>query len=57
MKRRDLLRALTAAGFSLIRSQGPHDVYAKGALRIAVPRHREIKENLARAILGDAGLR
>ena len=56
MKRRDLLRRLAAAGFVLIRSRGPHDVFGRGDLRIAVPRHSEIKEYLARKILRDAGI-
>ncbi len=46
MKRRDLLRRLAAAGFVLGRSD----------LRIAVPRHAEIKEHLARKILKEAGV-
>ena len=53
---RDLIRRLSAAGFILIRSRGPHDVFGRGTLRIAVPRHSEIKENLARKILRDADL-
>ena len=40
----------------LTRTKGPHDVFGRGDLRIAVPRHREIKENLARKILKDAGI-
>jgi mRNA interferase HicA len=55
MKRRDLIRRLQEAGFSLLRSKGPHDVYGRGTQRIPVPRHREIKEYLARKILRDAG--
>ena len=56
MKRRDLVRRLHAAGFAVVRSRGPHDVFGRGSLRIAVPRHKEIKEHLARQILRDAGL-
>jgi mRNA interferase HicA len=56
VKRRDLVRRLQAAGFVLVRSRGPHDVFGRGALRIAVPRHKEVKEHLARQILRDAGL-
>jgi predicted RNA binding protein YcfA (HicA-like mRNA interferase family) len=56
VKRRDLVRRLLAAGFVLIRSRGPHDVYGRDALRIAVPRHTEIKEYLARKILREAGI-
>ena len=56
MKRRALVRRLSAAGFVRVRSKGPHDVFGRGTLRIAVPRHREIKEYLARKILKEAGL-
>ena len=56
MKRRDLVKQLKAAGFVLVRTKGPHDVLARRDLRLAVPRHREIKEYLARRILSDAGL-
>jgi predicted RNA binding protein YcfA (HicA-like mRNA interferase family) len=57
VKRRELVRLLLAAGFVLVRSRGPHDVFGKEALRIAVPRHIEIKEHLARKILREAGIR
>jgi len=56
VKRRDLVKQLKAAGFVLVRTKGPHDVLARRDLRLAVPRHREIKEYLARRILSDAGL-
>ena len=56
MKRRDLLQKLTAAGFVPACTKGPHDVFRRGDLAIAVPRHREIKEYLARKILKEAGL-
>jgi len=50
MKRRDLIRRLQSAGFSLLRSTGPHDVYGRRSQRIPAPRHKEIKEYLARKI-------
>jgi len=56
VKRRDLVRKLSAVGFVRVRTKGPHDVFSRGNLRIAVPRHREIKEYLARKILKEAGL-
>ena len=53
MKRVDLIRSLEAAGCVLIRHGGRHDWYRNRATGIAqpVPRHREIKETLARRIL------
>ncbi len=57
MKRRDLVRALVKAGYVLARSTGKHDWYVRGkGDAIPVPRHREIKEPLARAILRQAGV-
>jgi len=56
MKRRDLIRLLREAGFSLVRRGGNHDIFGRDALRIPVPRHREVNELTARAVLRQAGL-
>lgn len=56
MKRRDLVRPPAAAWFVVVRTNGPHDVFGRGHLRIAVPRHTEVKEHLARKILKEAGI-
>jgi predicted RNA binding protein YcfA (HicA-like mRNA interferase family) len=53
MKRIDLIREIEARGCVLIRHGGRHDWYQNqesGACQ-PVPRHREIKEYLARHIL------
>jgi len=53
MKRSDLIRELEQRGCRLIRHGGKHDWYQNprtGACQ-PVPRHREIKEHLARNIL------
>ncbi|HXI11781.1 MAG TPA: type II toxin-antitoxin system HicA family toxin [Thermoanaerobaculia bacterium] len=42
---------LTECGWRFLRSGGEHDVWTDGERQEAVPRHREINENLARAIL------
>ncbi len=56
MKRRDLVKRLEAAGYRMVRDDGNHTIYAKaGSAPIPVPRHREINENLAKAILRAAG--
>lgn len=57
MKRRDLIRLLEQNGWRLKRQDGRHDVYAKGADREAIPRHREVDESLARAIIRRWGLK
>lgn len=55
MKRRDLVGRLEEAGCQLPRSSGPHDVYAHAdGRKVSVPRHRELPEGLARAILRQA---
>jgi predicted RNA binding protein YcfA (HicA-like mRNA interferase family) len=53
MKRVDLIKALEAAGCALVRHGGRHDWYRNPNTGVSqpVPRHREIKEPLARHIL------
>jgi predicted RNA binding protein YcfA (HicA-like mRNA interferase family) len=57
MKRADLIRALEDAGCVLIRHGGKHDWYRNPSTGVAqpVPRHREIKEFLAKNILKKLG--
>ncbi|MFC7338289.1 type II toxin-antitoxin system HicA family toxin [Haloferula chungangensis] len=53
MKRADLLKKLADLGCELIRHGGKHDWYQNkktGACQ-PIPRHREIKEYLARSII------
>ncbi len=51
MKRRDLVKLLEANGWKLLRCGGSHDVYTNGDKCEIIPRHSEIKENLAKAII------
>lgn len=51
MKRRDLIKKLEAGGFVFVRNGGNHDVYSRGKDKAIIPRHKEINENLAKAIL------
>jgi predicted RNA binding protein YcfA (HicA-like mRNA interferase family) len=53
MKRKELIRRLTAAGCVFVRPGGCHDLFLnpKTGKRQPVPRHTEIDENLARHIL------
>lgn len=55
MKRRDLERRLRDLGWMLCRQGGKHDVWPKGERELVVPRHPEINEYPAKAILRDAG--
>jgi mRNA interferase HicA len=58
MKRRDLLRHLSANGCALIREGGSHSWWHNVASnkRSAVPRHSEINDHLARKICKDLGV-
>ena len=51
VKRRDLIRQLEALGFVFERHGGNHDVYRRGTDIEQIPRHNEINERLAKAIL------
>jgi mRNA interferase HicA len=53
MKRVDLIRTIEGFGCVLVRHGGKHDWYRNPVTGISqpVPRHREIKEGLARHII------
>ena len=53
MKRRDLIQKIQAMGCRLIRHGGKHDWYQNPQTGMAqpVPRHREVREFVARSIL------
>lgn len=51
MKQKDLIKKLLSAGFSFERHRGNHDIYRRGLEIEQVPRHKEINEKLAKAIL------
>lgn len=57
MKRRDLIKLLEQNGWWFKRDGGDHDIYTDGKNREAVPRHREIDEGLAKAIIKRRGLK
>jgi len=56
MKRRELEKRLHRIGWKLTRHGGDHDVWAHPDHRrlVYVPRHREVHERLAKAILAEA---
>ncbi len=56
MKRRILIKLLEEGGFVFERHGGNHDVYVRGEEREEIPRHKEINERLAKAILKRRGL-
>jgi mRNA interferase HicA len=62
VKRVDLIRKITAAAanagteFALVREGGSHTVFRYGSQNVVIPRHREINEQTARAILRDLSI-
>lgn len=60
MKRRDLIKALAdiaeekGVAFVWVREGGSHSVYRFGSANVAIPRHADINERLARAIIREA---
>lgn len=56
MKQRKLVKKLEDGGFVFERHGSNHDVYVRGSEREEVPRHKEINEKLAKAILKRRGL-
>ena len=57
MKRKDLIALLEKNGWKFERQGGGHEVYAKGKEIETIPRHREINELLAKAIIKRRGLK
>lgn len=56
MKRTDLIKKLEDIGFVFERHGGNHDIYIKENTKETIPRHKEIDERLAKAILKRNGL-
>lgn len=56
MKRRELEKKLKKAGWRFLRSGADHDIWTNGKDIEPIPRHNEINERLAKAILKKRGL-
>lgn len=54
MKRRELEKRLQKLGWKLDRHGRKHDIWTCGEREIAIPRHSEINEYTAKAILKEA---
>lgn len=57
MKQKDLIKLLEQNGWYKVREGGNHMVYTNGKEIEAVPRHKEIAEVLAKAIIKRRGLK
>lgn len=57
MKRKDLVKLLESNGWYLLRNGANHDIYTNGQKSEPIPRHSEIKEQLAKSIIRRQGLK
>ena len=57
MRRRDLIKKLESNGWYLERNGANHDIYRNGNNTEMIPRHSEIKEQMAKAIIKKWGLK
>jgi predicted RNA binding protein YcfA (HicA-like mRNA interferase family) len=53
---REVVKALTKAGFQVERQKGSHLILLKNELIVVVPKHEQIKKGLLLAIIEEAGL-
>lgn len=51
MKRKDLVKLFEKNGWKLLREGGNHSVYTNGEENEAIPRHSEVNERLAKALI------
>ena len=56
MKRKYLIKKLESVGFEFDRHGSNHDIYLRGNEKETIPRHTEVNEKLAKAILKRWGL-
>ncbi|MEE0751870.1 type II toxin-antitoxin system HicA family toxin [Frisingicoccus sp.] len=57
MKRRELVKLLEKNGWYMKRNGGNHDLYTNGNDTEPIPRHSDINERLAKAIIKKLGLK
>lgn len=57
MKRKDLIKKLESNGWWKTREGANHDIYTNGKQSEPIPRHNEINELLAKAIIKRQGLK
>jgi predicted RNA binding protein YcfA (HicA-like mRNA interferase family) len=56
MSWRKLVKALSKAGFKVVRQKGSHLILVKDNIVVPIPRHDSIKRGLLQAIIVEAGL-
>jgi predicted RNA binding protein YcfA (HicA-like mRNA interferase family) len=53
---REVVKALTKAGFSVVRQRGSHLILVKNERIVPIPKHEQIKKGLLMTIIEEAGL-
>ena len=53
---REVVKALSKAGFQVARQRGSHIILAKDEYVVPKPRHSEIKRGLLQSIIAEAGM-
>lgn len=53
---REVVKALTKAGFQIVRQKGSHLILVKEEHIVPVPKHEQLKRGLLIAIIEEAGL-
>ncbi len=57
MKQKDLINLFKRNGWWLVRQGGSHMVFTNGTVNETIPRHKEVNELLAKAIIKRRGLK
>lgn len=57
MKKRELLKLFKNASWYFLRDGGNHEIYTDGKNIVAIPRHADINENLAKGLIKRWGLK
>jgi predicted RNA binding protein YcfA (HicA-like mRNA interferase family) len=57
VKHRDLIKLFEKNGWYFLREGANHDIYTDGKKIEPIPRHREINEKLAKALIRKHGLK
>ncbi|WP_418521249.1 type II toxin-antitoxin system HicA family toxin [Ruminococcus champanellensis] len=57
MKHRDLVKLFEQNGWWMKRDGANHDIYTNGKATEPIPRHKEINEKLAQALIKKHGLK
>ena len=56
MKQKDLIKRLESKGWYFLKHGSNHDIYTNGKDIEPIPRHKEVNEQLAKAIIKRRGL-